>query len=142
MSRHKDRSQAPDDSPGFEAVVDELRAFRLGAPYPPTSLSTNVARVLFGPAAGLAKWSVVAKALSDQGQALALFARLFPEERWALTKGRLRHQDPEFAFAAYAPLRPGDEPTTDLPPEIARGEHDVCAIAVVLAALDLKRETR
>lgn len=122
----------------IDEAVAALEATKRGDPYVPTSLSEQIAAILFKPMAPLGKWSVVAKALTDQGQALALYDVLFPDDRWILGKGQCSPGEPEFGFAIVPPYQTGED--TGAIKALVVTEHDVCAIAIMMGALMRRKQ--
>lgn len=120
----------------IDASIEALKAAQNGGAYVPVPVSEQCATILQEPGHRFPNWSQVAKALFDQGQALALYTQLFPEDRWMLGKGRTHPAEPEFGFFVYGPFVKGDN---DVSEPIVTAEHDICAIAIMMAALARKR---
>lgn len=124
----------------IDEAIAALKAAKPGDPYLPTQLQERIASLLFkGGNNLLGGWSSVAKALSDQGKALALYTVLFPDDDWLLGKGRVRADEPLFGFRAF---RAGEAAV--LTPEqmapLVSTEHDVCAIAIMMGALERRKQ--
>ncbi len=71
----------------IDKCLDVLSVAKAGGEYLPVTISQEISDLLHQPTAGIGKWSHVARALVDQGKALALYATLFPERVQHKAKG-------------------------------------------------------
>jgi hypothetical protein len=125
---------APD--PRIEGAIARLQLHKMATGFLPSQFSEELAQLLYG-SARLGRWSHVAKALYDQGSAIALYVSLFPNDRWMLGHAIYGVTKPTFEFAAFPPYVDGDEKgeTLIFPNPLCEVTHDVCGIAIVIAAL-------
>jgi hypothetical protein len=120
----------------IEDAIARLQTHRASMGYLPSTVAEEIAALLFG-SARLGRWSRIAKALYDQGAAIALYASLFPGDRWMLGYRIYGATKPAFEFAVFPPYAAGDEKdeTLTFPHPFCETTHDICGIAIVLAAL-------
>ncbi len=115
----------------IDKCLDVLSVAKAGGEYLPVTISQEISDVLHRPTAGIGKWSHVARAIVDQGKAMALYATLFPDDEWSLHRLVADDGRPFFLLNVY-----DDDGSTE---PLISIEHGVCAIAIVMAALERRR---
>ncbi len=117
-------------------AIDRLRAHEATSPLLPTAFSERIAGLLIG-CACLRCWSRAAKALHNADAAISLYAALFPGDCWLLGRG---NASPLYAFAPFRAEAPMELASGAHPEPLCNAHHDICAVAIVIGALERRRQ--